>query len=366
MESIGATMKQGTGKLRDLPLLAGETSPEDFPAHAGRKSVLICGAQEPNDKAGANRMAALAHAVGLRLLDIAPVNEAAAHMDAMITVPDAVIVCCAGDDPGAEDLLPRLGGMASAGELALVVITDFGGLDLVHDSLASDRPVILCDPSAEEMVAAVAALAEHQDGGHHLHDIGAEAEADRFERLNDQLLRLNRMIEALVQDRTQEDSYLRPWGDVAEAAVQSPRRGYKSGQAESMVGNPEPISAQQVRAMLRVRRLREHIVAPDLFADPAWDIMLDLLAARLEKANVSVSSLCIAAAVPPTTALRWIRHLTDRRLLERQADPNDGRRIFIALSDEGMDAVVRWFHESRAHLLSALGLTEDDGWRKGT
>lgn len=106
--------------------------------------------------------------------------------------------------------------------------------------------------------------------------------------------------------------------------------------------------------MLRVRRLRDHLVAPDLFADPAWDIMLDLLAARLENNQVSVSSLCIAAAVPPTTALRWIRHLTDRGLLDRQADPKDGRRIFIALSDTGMDAVLRWFQESRVHLQSAI------------
>ena len=41
-------------------------------------------------------------------------------------------------------------------------------------------------------------------------------------------------------------------------------------------------------------------------------MLLDLLAARLERERVSVSSLCIAAAVPPTTALRWIRTLTDK------------------------------------------------------
>ncbi|MGJ3628472.1 hypothetical protein AB5I41_18845 [Sphingomonas sp. MMS24-JH45] len=35
-------------------------------------------------------------------------------------------------------------------------------------------------------------------------------------------------------------------------------------------------------------------------------MLLDLFAAELERARVSVSSLCIAAAVAPTTALRWI------------------------------------------------------------
>ena len=68
----------------------------------------------------------------------------------------------------------------------------------------------------------------------------------------------------------------------------------------------------QVRALLRSRRLRDELFGSDLFADPAWDMLLDLIAARLEHAQVSVSSLCIAASVPPTTALRWLRQLTDR------------------------------------------------------
>ena len=76
------------------------------------------------------------------------------------------------------------------------------------------------------------------------------------------------------------------------------------------------------------------------------------IAARLEQAHVSVSSLCIASAVPPTTALRWIRTLTDKALVERRADPHDGRRIFIALADDAAEKLMRWFsasHRYRAH-----------------
>jgi DNA-binding MarR family transcriptional regulator len=68
-----------------------------------------------------------------------------------------------------------------------------------------------------------------------------------------------------------------------------------------------------------------------------------------------VSSLCIAAAVPPTTALRWIRQLTDRGILIRQADPVDGRRVFIALSDEAAEAISRWFTAIRPSLDMANG-----------
>jgi DNA-binding MarR family transcriptional regulator len=62
-------------------------------------------------------------------------------------------------------------------------------------------------------------------------------------------------------------------------------------------------------------------------------MLLDLMAARLDGQRVAVSSLCIAAAVPATTALRWIKTLTDHGLFVRTADPQDGRRVFIELSE---------------------------------
>jgi len=98
-----------------------------------------------------------------------------------------------------------------------------------------------------------------------------------------------------------------------------------------------------VRAILRLRRLRGLHFEPALFADPAWDILLDLAAARIDGRMVAVSSLCIAAAVPATTALRWISQMTEQGLLVRLPDAHDGRRVFIALADSaaaGMGAYV--------------------------
>jgi hypothetical protein len=96
----------------------------------------------------------------------------------------------------------------------------------------------------------------------------------------------------------------------------------------------EALDAGFIRSIIRVRRLRDHFFKSDLFADPAWDMLLDLMAARVERQQVAVSSLCIAAAVPPTTALRWIKGLCDQGLFVRVADPEDGRRVFIELSNE--------------------------------
>jgi hypothetical protein len=99
-------------------------------------------------------------------------------------------------------------------------------------------------------------------------------------------------------------------------------------------GHSKPLDAGFIRSIIRVRRMRDHFFKSDLFADPAWDMLLDLMAARVERQQVAVSSLCIAAAVPPTTALRWIKGLCEQGLFVRVADPEDGRRVFIELSTE--------------------------------
>lgn len=118
--------------------------------------------------------------------------------------------------------------------------------------------------------------------------------------------------------------------------------------ADRQIGEISPTSfptsrARYVRRRIRQRRMREQHFASDLFADPAWDMMLDLYAAHYERRTVSVSSLCIAAAVPATTALRWIKALTDEGLFVRAPDPYDGRRIYIFLSDDSRQRLDDYF-----------------------
>jgi hypothetical protein len=105
---------------------------------------------------------------------------------------------------------------------------------------------------------------------------------------------------------------------------------------------PVAVSAPLVRRIIRLRRDRERHFPAELFADPAWDMLLDLAAARMEQQDVAVSSLCVAAAVPTTTALRWVRNLSEIGLFVRRTDPADARRAFITLSDQAFDAVVGW------------------------
>jgi DNA-binding MarR family transcriptional regulator len=70
-----------------------------------------------------------------------------------------------------------------------------------------------------------------------------------------------------------------------------------------------------------------------------------LLQAEIAQLRVPVSSLCIAAAVPATTALRWLKTMTDKGIFLRRADPHDGRRVFVELSPSASEGMRRYFAE---------------------
>lgn len=101
--------------------------------------------------------------------------------------------------------------------------------------------------------------------------------------------------------------------------------------------------ARRVREYLARRRQRDQYFPADLFADPAWDMLLDLYASHHERARISVSSLCIAAAVPATTALRWIKAMEDAGYFLRSHDEHDGRRVFIQLSEDARSRMDAYF-----------------------
>jgi DNA-binding MarR family transcriptional regulator len=154
-------------------------------------------------------------------------------------------------------------------------------------------------------------------------DIASDQSADRLRQLSDEVSRIASTLARLSTE---------------------PRVPAQPAQAVNDVDVP-PISADTVRAVIRARRLRTRFFEEDLFADPAWDMLLDLLQAEIAQLRVPVSSLCIAAAVPATTALRWLKTMTDKGLFVRRADPHDGRRVFVELAPATSLAMRRYFAE---------------------
>jgi DNA-binding MarR family transcriptional regulator len=115
------------------------------------------------------------------------------------------------------------------------------------------------------------------------------------------------------------------------------------------------------RETYKMRRRRARFLPADLFGEPTWDILLDLYVAAREGRTVPTTSACIGAHVPPTTALRWLRILEARGLVEREEDGQDGRRTFVRLSVRGIAAMEGFLHAALATLNQAVGAIWRDG-----
>lgn len=132
---------------------------------------------------------------------------------------------------------------------------------------------------------------------------------------------------------------------LAHLAVQ-PEVAAQSHRAPPANDGPErDIPAELVRYVITARRLRNRYFDKKLFADPAWDMLLDLFHAEIAQLRVSVSSLCIASAVPPTTALRFIKTMTDADLFRRRPDRQDARRVFVELTPLASQGMRGYFNE---------------------
>jgi DNA-binding MarR family transcriptional regulator len=191
-------------------------------------------------------------------------------------------------------------------------------------AILGDSPVqLLIEPDEVERAAAFALATSQLAIPLRAHDIASDQSAERLRQLSDEVGRIATTLARLSTGPSI------PSAPITKAA---------DGQAAA-------VTADTVRSIIRARRLRARFFREDLFADPAWDMLLDLLQAELSHLRVPVSSLCIAAAVPATTALRWLKTMVQQGLFVRRADPHDGRRVFVELAPEASRALHNYFAE---------------------
>lgn len=115
----------------------------------------------------------------------------------------------------------------------------------------------------------------------------------------------------------------------------------------------DPMWLVMARQAYRDRRRRNELFDSDLFGEPAWDILLDLFIAAKEAKPISITSACIGAAAPSTTALRWLNILERQGLIEREGDARDLRRSFVRLTADGYAKMIDYF--SGGHLAPGEG-----------
>ncbi len=111
---------------------------------------------------------------------------------------------------------------------------------------------------------------------------------------------------------------------------------------------PSAVSAQSVaaaRRMVRERLRRAQFFRADLFADPAWDMMLDIFLAEAEGRETPVMNLCLSSQVPETTTLRWVKTLEYQGIFVRQKDEHDQRRVLVRLSPAASKAMASYLDD---------------------
>ena len=238
------------------------------------------------------------------------------------------------DDRTLDMLLPQLREVSARGSTRVVVAFGEDQIDRIGGALIGTSATLLCDPTMAERVAALAIRPKVYSRAH---DREGERTPAEIVRLSAEVERIARALARLtgVDEPNQQGTDQKP------AFAPPPAPG------------AEEIDVGTVRAAIRARRLREQFFERDLLGEPGWDILLDLFAAELEQLRVSVSSLCIAAAVPPTTALRWITGMTEAGLLERQADAADRRRAFVRLTATASTGMRNYFAALRRLGLAA-------------
>ena len=94
------------------------------------------------------------------------------------------------------------------------------------------------------------------------------------------------------------------------------------------------------------RRKRESYFHPDVFGEPAWDMLLDLYLANAKGDRVNISNACLGASVPASTGLRWIALLENAALVERYPSPDDLRVTYVRLTRSALDAMERYLADA--------------------
>ena len=229
------------------------------------------------------------------------------------------------EDCGADldDLLDQVESIVETRRTGAVISIDSALIDRLGSRLFDSRAQFLIDADPMERVATLALATVAGASCEQVNDISSDPGAERLRQLSDEVSRIAATLARL---------------STAPVAVEPELR-------KPVDGDVPDVSVEAVRSVIRARRLRSRFFAEDLFADPAWDMLLDLLQAEIAQLRVPVSSLCIAAAVPATTALRWLKSMTDKGLFVRRADPHDGRRVFVELSSNASMAMRRYFAE---------------------
>lgn len=111
------------------------------------------------------------------------------------------------------------------------------------------------------------------------------------------------------------------------------------------------------RRLVNERRMRDEAFGADYFQDPVWNLMLELFVAAGDGEKVGINRATQASGVPATTALRYIKMLSQRGIVARDQCLEDSRRVYVRLTERSMRKMTDLLRRmARERLIADLNL----------
>jgi hypothetical protein len=96
-------------------------------------------------------------------------------------------------------------------------------------------------------------------------------------------------------------------------------------------------AAATAGAILKFRRIRSEILPCELFAEPGWDLLLELFVADANGHRLTARAVSERDNIPPSVLSRWLIHLTQIGFIV--GDGNGNLDDPLTLSGKALDTV---------------------------
>ena len=105
-------------------------------------------------------------------------------------------------------------------------------------------------------------------------------------------------------------------------------------------------ASENAAAILAFRRERSKLLPRDIFAEPAWDLLLDLFVADAAGKRITAREVGAKSAVQPSVMSRWVRYLLQVGLVIGTS--SSGLDDELTLSAKGFAAIEQMMQRADA------------------
>jgi hypothetical protein len=122
---------------------------------------------------------------------------------------------------------------------------------------------------------------------------------------------------------------------LAEELAEAARRFDAASNDSDSEASIDAMSPRQYfTSLLELRRTRERYFGSELFGEPAWDIMLELMLARIEDREILSSQLKSHAGSPAIVTRHYLEALVEAKLVDKFENAANVDDPCIVLSSE--------------------------------